>query len=427
MARASWCSPSVPCDRGKPSPLAGRFYLYTRMFAGQQMLDLICLQSPALFFASILPELRRFAEADGKICTYSIAQGMLYIGRPLKEGSRQVADDDLSQYLVVAGSDYDTHHRLMGSTIHCILFEEVTLVHPDFLSNALGRLSFDSSKGWLQCNPATPLHWLKTDYIDTNVFDQVLNFLFEDNPFLTERVKERLRRIYVPGTAAYDRYVLGLWVAAEGAVYRDYHTFDLADLVGLREGQRIRRVFLGHDHGASRDPAVFVPVAEVSPVHQVEGALSPSRYLVLDPLTIRHDEETEITTDSWIVRKCFDWLLEGFGRSTPITFVRDVAPVAANFAKELRFADNFRNLNLRLTTSPRDVLGGIRIVTGMLATGEAAIASTAVELLKEIDGYMWDAAKIRDERPEDGDDHHCDALRYALGKTRSQTAGHLEN
>ena len=39
----------------------------------------------------------------------------------------------------------------------------------------------------------------------------------EDNPSLSERVRERYRRLY--SGSFYDRFILGRWCASEGVVY----------------------------------------------------------------------------------------------------------------------------------------------------------------------------------------------------------------
>ena len=43
----------------------------------------------------------------------------------------------------------------------------------------------------------------------------------DDNPFLDSAFVENLKREYA-GTVYYDRYINGLWVAAEGSIYRTF-------------------------------------------------------------------------------------------------------------------------------------------------------------------------------------------------------------
>ena len=69
------------------------------------------------------------------------------------------------------------------------------------------------------CNPEGPTHWFKK-FLDQNaaeVYRQ--SYTIDDNPFCPPEVAARMKREYA-GTVYFDRYILGRWVAAEGAVYR---------------------------------------------------------------------------------------------------------------------------------------------------------------------------------------------------------------
>ena len=69
-------------------------------------------------------------------------------------------------------------------------------------------------------NPKSPQHWLKK-FIDSDadIFSQT--YSIDDNPFLDPSFVENLKREYA-GTVLFDRYILGNWVAAEGAIYRTF-------------------------------------------------------------------------------------------------------------------------------------------------------------------------------------------------------------
>lgn len=90
---------------------------------------------------------------------------------------------------------------------------------------ATGRCSVAGSKFWFNCNPANPLHWFKTNWIDAiHAEDEAkrkrlvyLHFTMEDNLSLTEKVKRRYRSMYVG--VFYKRYIEGKWVSADGLIY----------------------------------------------------------------------------------------------------------------------------------------------------------------------------------------------------------------
>lgn len=69
-------------------------------------------------------------------------------------------------------------------------------------------------------NPQYPGHWLERFLAsDADIFSQT--YTIDDNPFLPASFKENLKKEYA-GTVFYNRYILGLWTAAEGAVYPQF-------------------------------------------------------------------------------------------------------------------------------------------------------------------------------------------------------------
>lgn len=70
------------------------------------------------------------------------------------------------------------------------------------------------------CNPDSPSHWFhKFLESDADIFS--MRFTIDDNKFLTENFVENLKREY-SGTVYYDRFILGLWRASQGVIYRSF-------------------------------------------------------------------------------------------------------------------------------------------------------------------------------------------------------------
>ena len=63
------------------------------------------------------------------------------------------------------------------------------------VNQATGRCSVAGSKYWFNCNPAGPNHWFKVNWIDKQEEKKIiyLHFTMDDNPSLTEEIKERYR------------------------------------------------------------------------------------------------------------------------------------------------------------------------------------------------------------------------------------------
>jgi len=112
-------------------------------------------------------------------------------------------------------------NRLRGSSIKYCYGDEVTTWHPDVFGMLQSRLDKAYSLFDGTCNPEGPTHWFK-QFLDRGgdaLYQQA--YTIDDNPFNPPDVVARMKRDYA-GTVYYDRYILGRWVAAEGAVYRLY-------------------------------------------------------------------------------------------------------------------------------------------------------------------------------------------------------------
>lgn len=107
--------------------------------------------------------------------------------------------------------------KLRGSSIKYCYGDEVADWSPDVFGLLKSRLDKDYSCFDGTYNPQGPTHWLK-EFLDSDadIFSQV--YTIDDNPFLPAAFVENLKREY-QGTVLYDRYILGLWSAAEGALF----------------------------------------------------------------------------------------------------------------------------------------------------------------------------------------------------------------
>ena len=91
-----------------------------------------------------------------------------------------------------------------------------------FVNQALARCSVKGSKYWFNCNPEGPNHWFKINWIDKAKEKGIiyLHFTMDDNLSLSEEVKERYKQMFIG--VFYQRFILGLWVLAEGIIYPNF-------------------------------------------------------------------------------------------------------------------------------------------------------------------------------------------------------------
>jgi len=110
--------------------------------------------------------------------------------------------------------------KLRGASFKYCYGDEVADWSEDVFELLKSRLDKEYSCFDGTFNPQYPQHWLKK-FLDgeSDIFSQT--YTIDDNPFLPESVRREIKRDY-EGTIYYGRYILGLWVAAEGLVYKDF-------------------------------------------------------------------------------------------------------------------------------------------------------------------------------------------------------------
>lgn len=123
---------------------------------------------------------------------------------------------------VFGGKDESSFMLIQGRTLVGVLLDEVALMPESFVNQALARCSVDGARLWFSCNPDNPNHWFYKEWIKRHRERNALylHFSMEDNPALSEKTLERYKSMY--SGVFYQRYIQGLWVAAEGLVYQDF-------------------------------------------------------------------------------------------------------------------------------------------------------------------------------------------------------------
>lgn len=122
-------------------------------------------------------------------------------------------------FYIFGGKDERSQDLIQGITLAGVFFDEVALMPQSFVNQATGRCSVTGSKFWFNCNPQGPAHYFKKEWIDRAEENDLLylHFTMDDNTSLAEDIKARYRSMYTG--VFFKRYIIGLWVAAEGVIY----------------------------------------------------------------------------------------------------------------------------------------------------------------------------------------------------------------
>ena len=258
-----------------------------------------------------------------------------------------------------------------------------------FVNQALGRCSVEGNKIFMNCNPAGPYHYLKTDFIDHAREKEVyhLHFEMDDNLTLSQATKDRYHRTFKG--VFYQRFILGRWVQAEGLIFDMFSEDDIADEADpnfLLHSER----YIACDYGTS-NPCTFLDI-------RYDG----KTVLVLNEYYFDSRAERYQKTDHQYVRD-----MEAFINGNEPRFIV-IDPSAASFRTALRQARH------RVREADNDVLDGIRVTASLFSLGRLKIHRRCAKTIEELRVYVWDekAAQRGAEQPVKEHDHTCDALRY---------------
>lgn len=292
-------------------------------------------------------------------------------------------------YYLFGANNESSQDTLQGLTAAGALADEAALFPRSFVDQMIGRCSAETgtqgAKVFLNCNPAGPYHWFKKEFIDKaeekNIY--VLHFMMDDNLSLSERVKDRFRRMF--SGVFYQRYILGLWVMAEGIIY---DMFNRKQHVVKTVERRYSNYYVSIDYG-TQNPTTFGLWG------LCDGIWYKVKEYHFEGRKGKQKTDTEYSED-----------LKKFLNGIPAVIIVD--PSAASFIAQLK-KDGFR-----VRKAINDVLDGIRNVATALSEEMIKFNDCCIETFKEFDSYVWDekAADRGEDKPLKKNDHHMDGDRY---------------
>lgn len=271
--------------------------------------------------------------------------------------------------------------KIRGASIKYCYGDEVADWSEEVFALLKSRLDKEYSCFDGTFNPQYPDHWLKK-FLDSNadIFSQT--YTIDDNPFLPESFKENLKKEY-EGTVYYDRYILGLWVRAEGLVYPMF-----GDGCITQDTPDTGDYYISIDYGTLNPfSAGLWCVGKRSAVRIAEIYYSGRETRVQ-----KTDEEY-----------C-DMVERLAGEKTIRAVVVD--PSAASFIEALRRRGRFK-----VRHADNDVMNGIRTVSDFLRNGKIKIHESCENTIREFGLYRWDE-KSESDRVVKENDHAMDEVRY---------------
>jgi PBSX family phage terminase large subunit len=284
-----------------------------------------------------------------------------------------------------------------GKTFSLTYCDEMTLYPESIIDMIDTRLSRPYSMGFASMNPSYPSHKIKK-WIDMaeegNPNYYSLHFTLEDNPYVDDAYKDRIRNSL--SGLFFKRNYLGLWCLAEGAIF-DF--FDRAIHVLNKPPAAAEYWIAGIDYGVSNAFAVVLIGINTGMSTQTGKRLWVEKEYYWDcKKTQRQKTNSEFAND-------VQEFLEPYA-------VRGIYidPSAASMKVELS------RRGMHIIDADNDVLNGISVMTSEMAKGNLYVLKDCPNLIREIEGYVWDEKKSKqgEDEPVKKADHAVDALRYCI-------------
>lgn len=289
-----------------------------------------------------------------------------------------------NQFYIFGGRDESSASLIQGITFAGVLLDEVALMPRSFVEQACARCSVSGSRLWFNCNPAGPGHWFYQTWIleaeKRNCLR--LHFTMEDNPSLTEAIRQRYQRLYTG--VFYRRFILGQWAQAEGRVY----DFFGPDMVKPVPAGTWEKWYISCDYGTVNPTSMGLWGLQKGVWYRVKEFYFNSRAQMRQMTDEEYAEE---------MRK-----LAGERNITAVI----VDPSAASFLETLR------RRGWRVQKAENDVLSGIRLTSDCLKDGRLVICEGCRDCLREMDEYVWDLSNQARDRVKKENDHAMDDMRY---------------
>ena len=285
-------------------------------------------------------------------------------------------------FYIYGGKDESSYMLIQGITLAGVFLDEVALMTRSFVEQAVARCSVEGSKYWFNCNPDSPEHWFYKEWVLKPVEKNALHlhFTMKDNPSLSEKMIKRYESLY--SGVFYQRYILGLWVVAQGLVYSEFGEENITD-----EKPDGAEYYVSVDYGTLNPFSAGLWSVTGGKAVRIKEYYYSGRETNIQKTDEEYCDEIELLTAGYKIKSVI------------------VDPSAASFIAALRK----RGFHVRKANN--DVLDGIRATATMLKNGDIVIHRSCVNTIREFGVYAWDDKSSVDKVIKDND-HAMDDVRY---------------
>lgn len=299
-------------------------------------------------------------------------------------------------------NDERSEQKIRGMTLAGAYCDEVTLFPESFFTMLLSRLSIEGAKLWATCNPDSPNHYIKQDYIDRA---DVLNlkhwtFLLTDNKFLPKEYLENLSNEYTG--VFYNRFVLGQWVRAEGIIYTKFaNNTSNYILPESFDWSKLMLITFGVDFGGNKSATTFVCTGFTRRYENV---------IILE--AERHEEALDPNTLDCLYADFIAMCCTKYGKSG-YTYADNEATILIRGLKNIVMKKCLNTIVMNARKMP--IFDRISLVNKLINQGRFWVRRHCDTVFNALQNAVWDD-KHENERLDDltSDIDTLDAMEYSI-------------
>ncbi|MEG1323107.1 MAG: PBSX family phage terminase large subunit, partial [Ruthenibacterium sp.] len=249
------------------------------------------------------------------------------------------------------------------------------------------------------CNPTFPQHWFKA-FLDSDADIYQQSYTIEDNPFLPAAFVENLKKEYA-GTVYYDRFIRGLWVAAEGAIYTQFiehkDRFIVEDVPRDATGNpAIKFAVIGVDFGGNGSANAFI----------CNGILPGYKGVV----TLDEHYQKGIIAPAKLEADFIDFVLRCKAQGYKI-YEAYCDSAEQTLIEGLRTACRKARLNIDIKNARKGTITErIRFYLMMMGLSRYTVLRRCTHLIEAFSSAVWDAKHVTDDVRLDDGKHNIDSL-----------------
>lgn len=317
--------------------------------------------------------------------TFSIAakEGYLFGRRVLLEGANDVRSES----------------KIRGLTLQGAYCDELTQFPEDFFAMLLSRLRVPAAKLIATTNPDNPNHWLKANYIDRadelDFLDE--KFLITDNTTLDAEYVENVKKEYTG--VFYDRFILGLWKTAEGAIYREFADNTEKYLLDSPPDDLVFAT-LGIDFGGNGSAHAIICTGFSRGLRRIVILDEYYRKEIISPKQLEND-----VCD--FIRRCKSQykIVDMYCDSAEQVLIRGLKAAVAHE----KIPINIQNAR------KSEILGRIRFFNAIISQERFFVLRKCTHVIEALQSAVWSSKTLEDERLDDGSSNidSLDAMEYS--------------